>query len=80
MIESDPKPFVPDSLVPLLNSILRILSPDELKKLSEACLIDPAFSNLMQVNNFDLAKQIADLAKDAEGSQSTSDAQLNAGL
>lgn len=39
-----------------------------------------SFSNALMANNPDLAKEVATLAKDAQGSQSTSDALLNAGL
>lgn len=78
--ETDPEPFIPDTLTPLISNIMKSLSPDELKSLNNACMNDPAFTNAMMANNPQLAKEMEELAKEAEGSQTTSEALANAGL
>lgn len=80
MVESDPEPFIPLSLNPLISNTLKSLSPDEVKSLNSACMNDPAFTNAMISNNPELANQMNQMSKDAEGSQSTSEAILDAGL
>mmetsp|Transcript_50659 Transcript_50659/g.42688 ORF Transcript_50659/g.42688 Transcript_50659/m.42688 type:complete len:265 (-) Transcript_50659:1664-2458(-) len=59
---------------------MKDLSPEDLKALASACMNDPDFASAMLANNPDLAKSMAELAKDAEGSQSTSDALLDSAL
>jgi hypothetical protein len=80
MTESDPEPFIPESLNPIIFNIMKTLSPDELKALNNACMNDPAFTNAMMANNPQIAQEMGQLAKEAEGSQTTSEALANAGL